>query len=94
MYTFQQICRLSTLRLQNAIIHDAFRASVDQNLRKQAIPTFVQIRSANANFRFANASENQPHNLQTNLQLDAALAAKRAADDQSKEALALAVQEE
>lgn len=94
LYTFQQICRLSTLRLQNAIIHDAFRASVDQNLRKQAIPTFVQIRSANANFRFANASENQPHNLQTNLQLDAALAAKRAADDQSKEALALAVQEE
>jgi hypothetical protein len=94
LYTHQQISRQNAFRLESTIIHDAFRTSVDQNLRKQAIPTFIQIRSASASFRLALTADNGNSWEQSQLQLDAALVAKAAAEAQSKEALDLAIQEE
>jgi hypothetical protein len=94
LYTYQQITRLDRSKLENGIIFDSFRASVDHNLRKQAIPTFIQIRSANANLRLTEAATDGQDNEQSRLQLEAALAARSAAEAQSKEALELAIVEE
>ena len=91
LFTKNQLERVDLKRLTDTIVFDAFRASVERNVLRQSIPTFVQVRSANATFRLREAQEGGST---VSEQLNAALAAKSAAEAQAKEALALAVQEE
>ncbi|WP_316229631.1 hypothetical protein [Bradyrhizobium sp. SZCCHNR1070] len=94
LFTKQHIFRVDTDRLLKTISLDAFRASVERNLQRQAIPTFAQIRSVNATFRLENAREFGKNDSSLEEQLNAALTAKRASELQAEESLALAVQEE
>lgn len=96
LFTKQRISRIDTDRLLTNISLDAFRASVERNLQRQAIPTFAQIRSANATFRLTEAREHGSAKSSSSLetQLEAAIAAKKASEIQAEESLALAVQEE
>jgi hypothetical protein len=91
LFTKYQLERVDLKRLQISIIMDSFRASVERNVLRQSVPTFVQIRSANATFRLIKSQESGST---VKEQLKAAIAAKTAAEAQAKEALALAVQEE
>ncbi len=91
LFIKSQLERLDLKRLQISITLDAFRASVERNVLKQTVPTFVQIRSANATFRLIQAQESGST---IKVQLQAAITAKVAAEAQATEALALAVQEE
>jgi hypothetical protein len=96
LFTKNQLARFDLRKLQINIAYDAFRASVERNVSKQTIPTFVQIRSANASLRLARIQENATKLDVTTLkkQLSAALEARKAAEAQANEALDLAVQEE
>jgi hypothetical protein len=91
LFTRSQLDRFDLKRLQNTIALDTFRASVERNVVRQSVPTFAQVRAANATFRLTKAQE---AGSTVNEQLQAALAAKTAAEAQAQEALALAVQEE
>lgn len=94
LFTKQHISRVDTDRLFTNIALDAFRASVERNLQRQAIPTFAQVRSANATFRLDAARDRGQSKASLEVQLEAALAAKKASEVQAEESLALAVQEE
>jgi len=94
LFTKQHISRVDTDRLLTNIALDAFRASVERNLQRQAIPSFAQIKSANATLRFDEAREHGKSASSLEAQLAAALAAKKASEVQAEESLALAVQEE
>jgi hypothetical protein len=96
LFTKQHISRVDTDRLLTNIALDAFRASVERNLQRQAIPTFAQIRSANATFRLDEARDRGSVKSSSSLetQLAAAIAAQKASEIQAEESLALAVQEE
>ncbi len=96
LFTRGQLARFDLKRLQNTIALDAFRSSVERTVKKQNIPTFVQIRSATAAFRLANIQETEKKQDVTGLkkQLSAALEARQAAEAQARESLDLAVQEE
>jgi hypothetical protein len=94
LFTKQHISRVDAERLQTNIALDSFRASVERNLQRQAIPTFAQLRSANATFRLSEARGQGEGSNSLEVQLEAALVAKRASEIQAEESLALAVQEE
>lgn len=91
LFTKHQLERLELRRLTDSIIFDAFKASVERNVLRQSVPTFVQVRSANAAFRLREVQESGSTLTE---QLTAALDARSAAEAQATEALALAVQEE
>jgi len=94
LFTKQYISRVDTNRLLANISVNAFRASVERNLQRQPIPTFAQMRSANATFRLDEARMRGKNNSSLETQLEAAVAAKKAWEIQAEESLALAVQEE
>ncbi|WP_316181748.1 hypothetical protein [Bradyrhizobium sp. SZCCHNRI1009] len=94
LFTKQHISRLDKSRLLTNISLDAFRASVERNLQREAIPTFAKIRSASATLRLESARKHGRDSTSLEEQLNAALAAKRASEAQAEEALALSVQEE
>jgi hypothetical protein len=75
------------------ICHDAFRTSAEGSVRSKAVPSFIQVRSTASAFALANL-QSSAHSARLEDELKAALAARKAAEEQAKEALDIAIQEE
>jgi hypothetical protein len=95
LYTKLFLTHSDLSELQNTILKDAFAASASTNLQSRSIPTFVQIRSANARVKLAALQAGGSKEIiALNAQLKAAENARLAAETQAREAFDLAASEE
>jgi hypothetical protein len=92
LYTKHALARTDLSRVQHSILSSAFTTSVEGALRSRSIPTFVQIRSANAALKIAQPQSTEIASLE--VQLKASQAARFAAETQARDSLDLAIQEE
>lgn len=96
LYTKHALAHLDLNRVYYFIISDAFANTVEGAIKSQSVPTFVQVRSANATFKLNRLQSTQDsteyHSLKS--QLLASENARTAAEAQAREALDLAIQEE
>jgi hypothetical protein len=96
LYTKRDIAKVDINRVYYSITADAFANTVEGSIRSSPLPTFVQIRSANAALRLSELQESLDSTEHGSLraQLDASQNARLAAEAQAREALDLAIQEE
>ena len=97
LYTRRRLQTIDSETAQLTISHDAFRTSVESGLRKNAVPSFVQIRSESARFKLSvlqNSLGRSDELSRLKSEKDLADAAKRAAEANAQEAWDFAMQED
>ncbi len=97
LYTRRRLQTIDAGRANLTIAREAFRTSAEGSLREQAVPSFIQLRSANSTFRLAEQKEVVSYAITVDgllKQLEIAKTGKEAAEAQAREALDLAMQEE
>lgn len=97
LYTKRRLQTIDHDRAQVAIASGAFRTSVESGVRKNAVPSFIQIRSEGARFKLSSLQKSLGRSdeiTRLSTERDLAIAEKKAAEARAEEAWNFALQED